>query len=83
MRGKRANWLSSFTLACINEGEFLEVGKVGTGIKEKEEEGVTFAQLTDELKPLIISEKGKIVKVKPNVVVEVGYEEVQKSTNYT
>jgi len=80
--GKRAKWLSSFTLACIDNGNFLEIGKVGTGIKEKEEEGVSFNQLTNELKPLIISEKGKGVKVRPKVVVEVEYEEIQKSPTY-
>jgi len=81
--GKRAKWLSSFTLACIDNGNFLEIGKVGTGIKEKEEEGVSFNQLTNELKPLIISEKGKGVKVRPKVVVEVEYEEIQKSPTYS
>jgi len=87
--GKRANVLSSFTLACIDEdGNFLEIGRVGTGIKEKEsieedDESVTFQQLTDELKPLVVSEKGRDVVVKPKVVVEVVYEEIQKSPTYT
>ncbi len=82
--GKRANWLSSFTIACIDEdGNFLEIGKVGTGIKEKSEEGVSFEQLTNLLKPLIIAEKGREVKVKPEIVVEVSYEEIQKSPTYS
>ena len=82
--GKRSNWLSSFTLACIDENNnFLEIGKVGTGIKEKSELGVSFSQLTEELKPLIISEKGKNVKVRPEIVVEVSYEEIQKSPTYS
>ncbi|MFC1769303.1 ATP-dependent DNA ligase [Nanoarchaeota archaeon] len=81
--GKRAQWLSSFTLACYDEGDFLEVGKVGTGIKEKEEEGVSFAQLTKELKPLIKSQKGRNVTIKPKIVVEITYEEIQKSPTYS
>ena len=82
--GKRSDWLSSFTLACIDENNnFLEIGKVGTGIKEKSELGVSFSQLTEELKPLIISEKGKNVKVRPEIVVEVSYEEIQKSPTYS
>jgi len=82
--GKRSNWLSSFTLACIDENNnFLEIGKVGTGIKEKSELGVSFSQLTEELRPLIISEKGKNVRVRPEVVVEVSYEEIQKSPTYS
>jgi len=82
--GKRANWLSTFTLACKDEenNEFVEVGKVGTGIKEKDEEGISFLQLTEILKPLIISEKGKEVRIKPEIVVEVTYEEIQRSPTY-
>jgi hypothetical protein len=81
--GKRTNWFSSFTLACLDEnGNFVDIGKVGTGIKEKSE-GVTFEQLTELLKPLIISQKGKVVKVKPKIVVEVAYEEIQKSPTYS
>jgi DNA ligase-1 len=35
--GKRSGWLSSFILSCKGKksGEYLEIGKVGTGIKEK------------------------------------------------
>ncbi|MBI4149919.1 DNA ligase, partial [Candidatus Woesearchaeota archaeon] len=35
------------------------------------------------LEPIIISEKGKEVKVKPQVVIEVTYEEIQKSPTYS
>jgi len=80
--GKRANWLSSFTIACSDEGKFREIGKVGTGIKEKTEGGVSFEQLTKLLKPLVIGKKGKEVKVKPKIVIEVSYEEIQKSPTY-
>ena len=81
--GKRAKWFSSFTLACMGKkGEYAEIGKVGTGIKEKAE-GVTFTQLTKLLKPLVTSQKGKTVHVKPKIVVEVAYEEIQKSPTYS
>ena len=80
--GKRANWLSSFTVACVDDGKFREIGKVGTGIKEKTEGGVSFEQLTKLLKPLITGEKGKEVKVNPKIVIEVSYEEIQKSPTY-
>ena len=82
--GKRSKWLSSYTLACIDgEGRFLEVGKVSTGLKEKREEGLSFAEITDMLKPLIKKDKGKEVEVKPKIVIEVGYEEIQKSPTYS
>jgi len=83
--GKRARWLSSFMIAVRDPetNELLEIGRVGTGIKEKEEEGVSFAQLTEMLKPLIIEEKGKEVKVRPKFVIEINYEEIQASPTYS
>lgn len=81
--GKRASWLSSFDLSCLSKDkkQLLTIGKVGTGIKEKSE-GVTFIELTKLLKPLIKKETGKTVEVEPKIIVEIGYEEIQKSTNY-
>ena len=81
--GKRVQWLSSFTIACRNEGgEFLETGKVGTGFKEKGAEGVTFAELTEQLRPHILKEAGKEVTIKPFVVLEIAFEEIQQSPSY-
>ena len=80
--GKRANWLSSFELSCKDGKEYKVMGRVGTGIKEKAD-GVTFAELTKMLKPLIIEEKGKYVKVKPKIIVEIAYQEIQKSPSYS
>ncbi len=83
--GKRSGWLTSFVLACHKGKEFLEIGKVGTGLKELEEEGVSFEELTNRLKPLVVGEQGKEareVKIKPNVIIEVNYEEIQKSPSY-
>ncbi len=81
-QGKRARWLSSYTIACQDKGKFLEVGKVSTGVKEKTE-GLTYKKLTDLLKPLIIEQKGREVTVKPKIIIEVGYEEIQKSPGYS
>ncbi len=82
--GKRSGWLSSFNLSCKSGKEFLEIGKVGTGISEKETEDnkITFQTLTELLKPHIIAEKGKEVTIKPKVIVSVTYQEIQKSPNY-
>src|SRR3989344_3626308 len=82
-QGKRSKWLSSYVIACIDEnGNFLEVGRASTGLKEKEKEGLSFVEMTRLLKPLTIFEKGKEVKVKPKIVIEVGYDEIQKSPTY-
>lgn len=82
--GKRGKWLTSFTIACEDEsGELVEIGKVGSGLKELDEEGLSFNMITEKLKPLIISEKGKDVIVKPEVIIEIHYEEIQTSPSYS
>ena len=79
--GKRSNWLSSFIVSCRKGDEYLEIGKVGSGVKEKNE-GVTFSDLTKTLKKLIIKSSGKNVEIEPKVIVQVSYEEIQKSPTY-
>ncbi len=85
--GKRAGGLTSYIIACgdnEHSGKFLEIGKVSSGLKEKEqEEGTTYDEMTKLLKPLIISEKDNIVRVSPKVVVSVTYQNIQKSLNYS
>ena len=83
--GKRSGWLTSFTVAIVDEdGMFVEIGKVGTGLKELEQEGgTTFEQLTNLLKDDIVSEKGKEVILKPNIVIELKFEEIQSSNSYS
>jgi len=84
--GKRTGWLGSYILGCRDPdtGRFLECGMLGTGIKEKKTnpEDFTFLEMTKLLKPYIESEKGNEVKIKPKVVIEVAYEEIQKSPTY-
>lgn len=80
--GKRAGWLSSFDLACKSGSEYLPIGKVGTGFKEKEELGISFAEMTKLLKPLITETHGKHVKVKPKIVISIIYQNIQKSPTY-
>ncbi len=80
--GKRSGWMSSFIVSCQDGDEFLEIGKVGTGIKEKSEEGLSFEELTAKLTPLIKKEKGRTVEIKPRIVVSITYQEIQKSPTY-
>jgi DNA ligase 1 len=80
--GKRAGWLTSFTVACSDGDKFLEVGKVATGVKEKGEQ-LTYKKMTKFLEPLIEAKKGKEVVVKPKIILEVAYEEIQISTKYS
>lgn len=78
--GARANWLTSFALACRDpgSGKLLECGMMSTGLTEDE-----YEEMTKTLKPLITGESGKEVKVKPEIIVEVAYQEIQKSPTYS
>ncbi len=80
--GKRASFLSSYTIACRKGNKLVEIGKVSTGMKEKSA-GLTFDQMTKMLKPLIIKQRGREAVVKPEIIIEVGYEEIQESQNYS
>ncbi|MBI4145132.1 ATP-dependent DNA ligase [Candidatus Woesearchaeota archaeon] len=87
--GKRGQWLATFIIAVRDPdtGDLLEIGRVGTGFKEKEEEavdgGITFQHMTDLLRPLITKTEGRIVAVRPQLVLEVNYEEIQASPTYS
>jgi DNA ligase-1 len=83
--GKRTSWFGTFVLSCRKGDGFAECGMMGTGIKEKKsvDEDVTFDELTKQLEPYVISESGKQVKIKPKIVVEVAYEEIQESPTYS
>jgi DNA ligase-1 len=78
--GARAKWLTSYVLAVKDpdSGKLLECGMMSTGLSEDE-----YQSMTQKLKPLIISEKGMMARVKPRIILEVGYQEIQKSQNYT
>lgn len=77
--GKRAKWLSSLLLSCRDDrtGKFLSTGMMGSGLTEEQLE-----DLTKKLKPLITEEKEQEVKIKPKLVIEVAYEEIQRSPKY-
>ena len=76
--GKRAKMFGSFLLACQDEnGDLFEISRVATGIDDP-----MLATLYELFKEKIIAEKGKTVSFEPDIVFEVGYAELQKSTNY-
>ncbi|MBD3209633.1 ATP-dependent DNA ligase, partial [Candidatus Woesearchaeota archaeon] len=88
--GKRSGWLTSYTVACWDDHqeELVAIGRFGTGIKEKadgktEEGTITFAEMTERLRPLIQRTEGRDVVVKPDIIVEVRFEEIQKSPSYS
>ncbi|HIE23655.1 MAG TPA: ATP-dependent DNA ligase, partial [Candidatus Korarchaeota archaeon] len=77
--GRRHRWLSDYYLAARDEetGRFLVVGKTFKGLTDQE-----FEMMTQRLRELAYYDDGHLVKVKPSVVVEVAFNEVQKSPKY-
>jgi DNA ligase-1 len=77
--GRRRGWLSNYHLAVADgEGGFAPVGKTFKGLTDKQ-----FAEMTGRLKELQIADDGYTVSVEPEVVVEVAYNEIQHSPQYS
>ncbi len=75
--GRRRGWLSNYHLA-VRDGEgFAPVGKTFKGLTDRQ-----FAEMTERLRGLAVSDDGYTVEVRATVVVEVAYNEIQKSPTY-
>lgn len=76
--GRRHKWLSNYHLAVLdNKGEFQVIGKTFKGLTDEE-----FEQMTLDLLELKVDENRYSVFVKPMIVVEVAFNEIQKSPKY-
>jgi DNA ligase-1 len=76
--GRRRGWLSNYHLAVRDPaGGFAEVGKTFKGLTDRE-----FAAMTARLSALAVADDGYTVRVRPEVVVEVAYNEIQESPRY-
>ena len=77
--GRRRGWLSNYHLAVADgAGGFAPVGKTFKGLTDKE-----FTEMTTRLHELQLADDGYTVTVKPEVVVEVAYNEIQRSPQYS
>jgi DNA ligase 1 len=77
--GRRTGWLSNYHLAVRDSetGEFLVIGKTFKGLTDAQ-----FKWMTENLQRLKISETNYTVHVRPQIVVEVAYNEIQRSPQY-
>lgn len=77
--GRRHGWLSNQHLAARDEttGDFMEVGKTFKGLTDEE-----FKSLTEKLLTLKTRQVRGTVHVRPQVVVEVAFNNIQRSTQY-
>jgi DNA ligase-1 len=76
--GRRKGLLSSLIIAIRgSKDELLTVGKVGTGFSEN-----TLRELTERLRPRIITTIGHNVEIEPEIVIEVDFQDIQKTDRY-
>jgi len=76
--GRRRGWLSNYHLAVRDSGSgFAPVGKTFKGLTDAE-----FQAMTARLGALALADDGYTVTVRPEVVVEVTYNEIQRSPQY-
>ena len=75
--GRRVGWLSNYHLAVRDGDGFAEIGKTFKGLTDAE-----FAAMTERLRALAVADDGYTVRVRPEVVVEVAYNEIQRSPTY-
>ena len=77
--GRRHGWLSNYWLAVRDDatGQFPMIGKTFKGLTDEE-----FVLMTERMKSLAVSEERWGFHVRPEVVVEVAYNEIQRSPHY-
>jgi len=77
--GRRKGWLSDYYLGARDPetGGFLDVGKTFKGLTDAE-----IIEMTRQLKGSVVAEEGHRVIVVPKIVVEVAYNEIQRSPKY-
>ncbi len=77
--GRRRGWLSNYHLGARNPdtGGFEMLGKTFKGLTDDE-----FKQITKRLLALKLSENEWVVNVQPRIVVEVAFNEIQRSPHY-
>ena len=76
--GKRGEFIGSYEIALRDEyGDLLTITKIGSGLSDDD-----LANLTRQMKEIIISEKGTHITVQPKIVLEIKYSEIVKSPEY-
>ena len=75
--GKRATMLSDYTFAVRSGDSFLNVGKAYSGLTDPE-----IRELTRLLRSNAVGKFGRVIAVKPQIVLEVAFDGIQKSPRH-
>jgi DNA ligase-1 len=76
-RGKRATMLSDYTFAVRSGESFVNVGKAYSGLTDAE-----IRELTRRLRASALDKFGRVVLVRPEIVLEVAFDGIQKSARH-
>jgi DNA ligase 1 len=77
--GKRAGTLSDYTFAVKDnhDGSLKTIGKAYSGLTDAE-----IAKMTDKLRSITVRDEGYRLVVRPEIVLEVGFDSIQKSDRH-
>ena len=75
--GKRAGVISDYTFAVRDGDDLKVVGKAYSGLSDKE-----IAGMTARLKEITIEDRGYSRRVKPEIVLEVAFDSIQRSDRH-
>jgi DNA ligase-1 len=75
--GKRTGVLSDYTFAVWDQGVLKDIGKAYSGLTD-----VEIAELTKRFELLTVERRGHLHVVKPEVVIEVAFDGLQKSARH-
>lgn len=75
--GKRAGTLSDYTFGVWRDGELVNVGKAYSGVTDEE-----IVTMTRRLEKLTLEKFGGTRVVRPEIVLEVGFDGIQRSTRH-
>ena len=76
--GKRRAVLSDYTFAVRDRDAYLNVGKAYSGLTDKE-----IAAMTEHFKARTVKDLGRVRLVVPDTVIEVAFDQVQRSGRHT
>jgi DNA ligase-1 len=75
--GKRAGTLSDYTFAVQDDGELRTIGKAYSGLTDSE-----IAEMTLKLRTMVVKDSGYRLEVRPEIVLEVAFDSIQKSDRH-
>lgn len=75
--GKRARMISDYTFAVRGDGDLKVIGKAYSGLTDAE-----ILEMTKLMKDIMIADQGNRVVVKPQVILEVAFDAVQRSARH-